>query len=230
MMDYEEIIDRFETLENPEETKGMSTVGIVGTKVYGIRIPVLRTLAKEAGKRNHELAQKLWKHGSREARILAAMVDDPKKVDEDQFERWIKDFDSWEVCDQAIMCLFEKTPLAWEKAFEWIDRKSEFEKRAGFVMMARLAVSDKKTEDDRFTAFFPLIKREAHDERNFVKKAINWALRQIGKRSMMLHEQALRTAYEILEIDAKSAQWIARDAIKELESEAVRKRLIGKKS
>jgi len=140
-------------------------------------------------------------------------------------EQWVTDFDSWEVCDQCIMNLFEKHPLAWEKAIEWSEREEEFIKRAGFVLMARLAVSDKKSPDDRFAPFFPLIEREAHDSRNFVKKAVNWALRQIGKRSVRLNAEASACARRLLALDSSSARWIARDALREIESEKVRARL-----
>jgi len=156
------------------------------------------------------------------------MVDNPEQVTEIQMDRWVHDFDSWEICDQCIMNLFEKTPFAWEKAFAWSTRREDFVKRAGFVMMARLAVSDKKADDSRFEPFLPIIEHEAADPRNFVKKAVNWALRQIGKRSSYLNRKALAVSHEILALDSKSAQWIARDAIGELESDAVRKRLVNK--
>ncbi len=224
-MDYDDIIARFESLTDKAAVEGMSRYGITGSKVYGIKIPVLRKLAKEAGKRNHELALRLWSHGSREARIVASLIEDPKQLTEQQMDAWVQDFDSWEVCDQTIMNLFEKVPSSWGKAIQWSRAGEEFVKRAGFVMMARLGVSDKKAGDSKFETFLPIIKRGASDNRNFVKKAVNWALRQIGKRNGHLNAKALETAYEILHIDAKSAQWIARDAIRELESDAVRKRL-----
>jgi 3-methyladenine DNA glycosylase AlkD len=140
-------------------------------------------------------------------------------------EKWVLDFDYWEICDQCCMNLFEKTGFAYEKAIEWSLRDEQFVKRAGFVLMARLAVSDKKADDSRFEQFFPMMLREADDERNFVKKAVNWALRQIGKRNLGLNEKAIETAMEIQKIDSKSARWIASDAIRELSGEAVQKRL-----
>ena len=224
-MEYNDIISRFEALENPETVKGLASYGIIEEKIYGIPIPTLRSLAREAGKSNHELALRLWEHGSREARILAAMIDNYREVTEAQAETWVRDFSSWEVCDQCILNLFKKTPFAWDKAVEWSSRNEEFVKRAGFALMEILAVNDKKAGDSQFEQFFPIIAREATDERNFVKKAVNWALRQIGKRNRHLNKKALKTAYSIHEIDSKSARWIARDAIRELESEAVRKRL-----
>ncbi len=223
-MKYSDIITRLKSLGNPEAAKGMARYGIIAEKIYGVSIPGLRKLAKEIGK-NHELAHELWEENSRETRILAGMIDIPKQVTEQQIEKWVYDFDSWEVCDQCIMNLFEKTFFAWNKAVEWSTRKEEFVKRAGFVMMARLAVSDKKAPDERFCPFFQLIKRESVDSRNFVKKAVNWALRQIGKRNRTLHKKALETALEIKRLDSKSARWIASDTLRELESEKVLERI-----
>ncbi len=226
-MQYTEIIEKLKALSNPEAVEGMARFGINPKNTYGVSIPNLRAIAREVG-RGHQLAQQLWASGIREARILASMVDEPERVTEAQMERWVKDFDSWDVCDQCCMNLFEKTGFAYLKAAEWSKRNEEFVKRAGFVLMARLAVSDKKAEDERFVGFLPIIKREAGDDRNFVKKAVNWALRQIGKRNRALNRAAIETAKEIQRMDAKSAKWIASDAIRELESEAVQKRLQSK--
>ncbi|MBA7567533.1 hypothetical protein ES708_09248 [subsurface metagenome] len=223
-MDYSEIIGLLESQANPATAAGMARYGITAQKVYGITIPVLRKMAKECG-RDHDLAVRLWAVNSRETRILASMIDQPAMVDESQMEKWVKDFDSWEVCDQCIMNLFEKTPYAWGKAVEWCSREEEFVKRAGFVLMARLAVSDKKAGDERFTPFFTLIEREAHDSRNFVKKAVNWALRQIGKRNISLNKPAVETAQTISGMESASARWIASDALKELTSDKIRERL-----
>ena len=202
----------------------MARYGITAEKNYGVSMPKLNELAKEIGT-DHLLAQQLWDASIREARILAAMIDDPRLVTEDQMEQWAKDFDSWEVCDQCCMKLFKRTKFAYTKAVEWSARSEEFVKRAGFVLMACLAVSDKKADDREFLKFLPLIKREARDNRTFVKKSVNWALRQIGKRSRALNEMAIKTAREIQQIDSTSAKWIASDAIRELTSEAVQKRL-----
>ncbi len=150
---------------------------------------------------------------------------DIKEVSEKLMDKWVEGFDSWEVCDQVIMNLFEKTTYAYQKAFEWYKRDEEFVSRAGFVMMARLAVSDKKARDDQFTQFFPCIKEKSLDERNFVKKAVNWALRQIGKRNLDLNAKAVKLGEEIGLSDSKSAKWIAADALRELKSEAVLERL-----
>lgn len=225
LTDCEEILRQLKSLSNPDTVAGMARFGINPKNTYGVSIPVLRKMAKQIG-RNHLLAQQLWtSSGIHEARILAGMIDVPEKVTEIQLERWVKDFDSWDVCDQCCSNLFDKTKFAHKKAIEWIKRREEFVKRAGFVLMATLAVHDKEADNQKFIRFLPIIKREATDERNFVKKAVNWALRQIGKRNSALNKIAIHTAKEIQKIDSKSARWIASDAIRELTSEAVRKKL-----
>jgi len=153
------------------------------------------------------------------------MIDDAKLVTEEQLENWVHDFDSWDVCDQCCSNLFDKTELAHKKAVEWSRRNEEFIKRAGFVLMATLAVHDKKAKDEEFLKFLPIIKKESVDNRNYIKKAVNWALRQIGKRNQTLNKTAIKTATEIQKIDSSSAKWIASDAIRELNSEAVQKKL-----
>ena len=223
-MDYADITNRIKSLSDPGAVEGMARFGINPENTYGVSIPNLRQMAREAGK-DHALALQLWSSGIHEARILASMVDDPKVVPEEQIDNWVEGFDSWDVCDQCCMNLFEKTRFAYPKAVEWSSREEEFVKRAGFVMMARLAVSDKKAGDRQFKGFFPIIKREALDNRNMVKKAVNWALRQIGKRNSTLNETAIRAAKEIQQMDSKSARWIASDALRELTSDAVQKRL-----
>jgi len=223
-MKYEALLEQMKSLSDPEAVEGMARYGINPEKAYGISIPNLRRIAKETGK-DHSLAQKLWSSGIHEARILASMIDDPQQATQEQMESWVRDFNSWDLCDQCCSNLFEKTDFAIKKAVEWSSREEEFVKRAGFVLMARLAVSDKKAEDSLFEGFFPLIKREAVDMRNFVKKAVNWALRQIGKRNPRLNAKAIEVAKGIQKIDSKSAKWIASDAIRELTSAAVQKRL-----
>jgi 3-methyladenine DNA glycosylase AlkD len=153
------------------------------------------------------------------------MIDDSKAVTEEQMEAWVKDFDSWDVCDQVCMNLFDKVPLAWKKVRDWSQREEEFVKRAAFALIACLAWHDKKSEDKKFTELLPVIVGGATDERNYVKKAVNWALRHIGKRNLSLNKAALDTAKEIQKIDSKAARWIAADAIRELNSEAVQRRL-----
>jgi len=223
-VNYDDVVEKLKSLSNPEAIEGMARFGITPERTYGVSIPNLRKMAKEIGK-DHNLARELWKSNIRETRILACMIDEPNKVTEEQMDDWVKEFDYWEICDQCCMNLFEKTEFAYQKAAEWSSREEEFVKRAGFVLMARLAVSDKKAADEKFIKFFPIIKREATDGRNFVKKAVNWALRQIGKRNLSLNKKAIEVAKEIQKMDFRVAKWIATDAIRELTSEAVQKRL-----
>ena len=224
MKNFEEILIKLKSLSNPEAVAGMARFGINAKNTYGVSIPDLRKMAKGIGK-NYILAQKLWDSGIHEARILAGMIDLPEKVTEKQMKHWVKDFNSWDVCDQVCSNLFDKTKFAHKKAIEWSERTEEFVKRAGFALMAALAVHDKEASDKEFLKFLPIIKREATDERNFVKKAVNWALRQIGKRNLSLNKMAIKASKEIQRLDSKAARWVASDALRELTSEAVRKRL-----
>ena len=218
------LIKKLKSLSDPKALAGMATFGINPKNAYGVSIPVLRKMAKQTGQ-NHLLAQKLWNSGIHEARILAGMIDVPEEMTERQMEKWVKDFDSWDVCDQVCSNLFDQTKFAYQKAIDWSGRGEEFVKRAGFVLMAALSVHDKNASDKEFLKFLSIIKRGTFDERNFVKKAVNWALRQIGKRNLSLNQVAIKTAKEIQGINSKSAKWIASDAIRELTSVAVRKRL-----
>ena len=218
-----DLIKKLKSQINPRNVEGMARFGISSKNTLGVNIPVLRKMAKEIGK-NHQVALELWDSGFHEARILAGLIDETEKVTEAQMEKWIKDFDSWDVCDQVCSNLFDKTAFAWQKAVELTKRKEEFVKRTGFTLMACLAVHDKKASDKNFIKLLPIIKREATDKRNFVRKAVNWALRQIGKRNKKLNLKALKTAKEILTINSKTAEWIASDAIRELTSEAIQKR------
>ena len=185
-MNIEDIISKLESLANPESVKGMARYGINPENTLGISIPQLRAMAKSIGK-SHSLADELWRSGEHEARILAAMTDEPRKVTDEQLERWVKDIDSWDVCDMCCSNLFDRTKYARKKAVEWSGRKEEYVKRAGFSLMAALAVHDKGSPDDLFIGFLPVIERESTDERNYAKKAVNWALRQIGKRNAALN-------------------------------------------
>ena len=215
-MTYFEILKKLKSSGSKKAIEGMARFGIrPKTKVYGASMADLRIMAKKIEK-SHALALRLWNSGVHEAQILASIVDKIEKVTEKQMEQWMKDFDSWDVCDQVCMNLFWRAPFSHRKATEWSGRKNEFEKRAGFALMAVLAWKDKNSSDAKFKKFFPLIKKESIDERNFVRKSVNWALRQIGKRNAKLKELAIKTAKEILKIDSKSARWIARDALKEL--------------
>ena len=223
-MDYKKIIEKLKSLSDPEAVEGMARYGITPEKTYGVSIPNLRKIAKETG-RGQDLSLKLWECNTRETRILAGMIGDPVKVTLEQMESWVREFTYWEICDQCCMNLFEKTVFAYRQAEQWSMNEEEFIKRAGFVLMARLAVSDKKADDNHFENFLPLIKREAADGRNFVKKSVNWALRQIGKRNLNLNKKAILTAKEIQQLDSKPARWIASDALRELTSDAVQNRL-----
>jgi 3-methyladenine DNA glycosylase AlkD len=195
----------------------MARFGISTEGALGVPMPALRKLAKELG-RDHALGLALWKTAIHEARILAALVGDPERITRAQADRWVRDLDSWDVCDQLCMNLLDRTDFAYEKAAEWSRRKREFEKRAGFALMAILAVHDKSAPDSKLAKFLPAIEREATDERNFVKKAVNWALRQIGKRSPSLKRKAIAAAKRIAKQDSKPARWTARNALRELES------------
>ena len=223
-MQYEDILNQLQALADPEAVAGMAKFAVGGQHTLGISIPTLRKMAKAAGK-NHELARQLWNSGIHEARILATMIEEPKKVTEVQMEAWVSEFDSWDLCDQCCLNLFRRTPFAFPKAQEWSSRSEEFVKRAAFALMATLAVHDKQAGDDSFAPFLAIIQREATDERNFVKKAVNWALRQIGKRNLSLNEAAIQTAREIQQLESKSARWIGADALRELTSDKVPQRL-----
>ncbi|MEG8946540.1 DNA alkylation repair protein [Rosettibacter firmus] len=212
-MTVEEIIKELKKHKNKNNLAGMARFGINVEKAFGISIPFLRALAKKIGK-NHNLALQLWETKYHEARILASMIDEPELVSKLQMDKWAKEFNSWDLCDQVCMNLFSKSPFAKEKIFKWSNSKKEFVKRAAFTLIACLA-HDKNMNNKEFIKFFTLIKKQALDERNYVKKAVNWALRQIGKRNEYLKNKALQLSEEILKMDS-SAKWIARDAIREL--------------
>lgn len=212
--EMEKIKKYLEPLGSERNLLGMQRFGINFKKAYGVNIPVLRKLAKDY-KKNHDFALVLWESKIHELMLLAIFIDDYKQVTKAQMNKWVKDFASWDICDQCCSNLFEKTPYAFEKVFEWSKSKDEFVKRAAFAMIAAMAVHRKKTEDIEFLDFFPLIEREAYDERNFVKKAVNWALRQLGKRSKLLFDEAVEVAKRIEQQDSKAAKWIAKDALRE---------------
>lgn len=224
-MRYDEVIARLKVEANPDNVAGMARYGISTTNTLGISIYTLRKIAKKL-KKDHELALKLWGSGFHEARILASFIDDPEKVTDAQLERWVKDFDSWDVCDQ-VSELISKTPYVLKKIHEWSVNEAEFVKRTAFSLIAKISVHDKKIDDEEFEQFFLLIRSAATDERNFVKKAVNWALRNIGKRNRALNRRAIEVAREIQKIDSKAARWIAAGALRELTSEVVQKRVAG---
>jgi 3-methyladenine DNA glycosylase AlkD len=218
------VLARLQSLADPRNREGMIRFAVPNENALGVSTAVLKKLAREIG-RDQAFAEALWTTGVFEARALAALIVEPDKVTEELMERWAKGFDSWAICDGCCLALFYKTPFAHRKALAWSRRDEEFVKRAGFSLMAVLAVHDKAAGDAKFLKFLPTIKRQSRDERNFVKKAVNWALRQIGKRNLQLNQAAIATAEEIRTIDSRSARWIAADALRELRSEAVAKRL-----
>ena len=213
-----------EALGDPAARAGMARFGIDTTTALGVSVTSLRQLAKPL-RRDHQLALDLWDTGVHEARLLATMIDDPHEVTTAQMEGWAAGFNSWDLVDQCCGNLFDKTPFARSKALEWSVRSEEFVKRAGFALMACLAVHDKQAADEDFTPFFERIEAEANDARNFVKKAVNWALRQIGNRNAALNERAIQTGLRVQQIGSPPARWIASNALRELRSEAVQRRL-----
>jgi len=224
-MEYKEVVSTLKSMANPDNIAGMARFGINAENTLGISMPELRKLGKRIGK-DHALALRLFDSGIHEARILASLVADPAAFTEEQAESWVVRLDSWDVCDQFCMSLMWRTPFAYDKCFEWSEREEEFVKRAGFALMAKLSWSDKKASDEDIAGFLPVIEREADDERNFVKKAVNWALRQIGKRDRALNAMAIESARRLAATGSRSARWIASDALRELEGEAVRERLL----
>lgn len=214
-MTCHEILAYLRSHANPASVAGMARYGINTRNTLGVSIPLLRQLAR-SHRRQHELALELWATDIHEARLLATLVDDPRQVTPAQMEAWVGDLDSWDLCDQLCNNLFRKTTHARAKALAWAKRKPEFIRRAGFVLMATLAVHDKTATDADFEPFFAAIQNAATDERNFVRKAVNWALRQIGKRNGTLRKRAMTVAGEIATRDSKAARWIAADALREL--------------
>ena len=202
----------------------MARYSINTERAYGVSVRRLREIAKSVG-RSHETAQQLWETGMHEARILASLVDEPVKVTPESMEAQVREFDSWDLCDGFCNNLFRKTPFAHAKVQEWAAREETFVRRAGFALMANLAVHDKRAADSLFEGYLKLIENAAADERNFVKKAVNWALRQIGKRSPELNEAAVACAERLATQESKAARWIAKDALRELTSEKVQAQL-----
>ena len=222
-MRYRQVLEELTGLGDRAGREGMARFGIETSRALGVSVVKLRSLAKRIG-RDHELALQLWRSGIHEARLLAAFVDEPAEVSEEQMEAWAAEFDSWDLVDQCCGSLFDKSPFAYRKAVEWSAREEEFVKRAGFALMASLAVHDTSVPDEVLGAFLPVIEREAVDRRNYVRKAVNWALRQIGKRSPALNAMAVKTA-ERIQTGPREGRWVASDALRELKSEPVQSRL-----
>ena len=221
------VVGELRRLGTKRNVEGMARYGIRAKKVFGVSKPKLDGLAKKIGK-NHALGLALWSTGIQDAKILAGLISDPGKVTASQMESWARDFDNWDSCDGTCCHLFVFAEPAWQKAFAWTKRKDEFQKRGGFALAAYLAYRDKSTGDARYLSFLKVIEREAEDERNFVRKAVNWALRNIGKRNLRLNRAAIAAARRLRKKESRAARWIAADALRELEGEAVQARLRGK--
>jgi 3-methyladenine DNA glycosylase AlkD len=211
-------------LADPNVRAKMAYFGIHVPRAYGISAPVLHAFARHVG-RDQELAEELWASGVHEAMSLATLIGESDKVTAAQMERWACDFNAWDIVDAACCYLYATAKPAWSKIYEWSNRPEEFVKRAAFSLAAYLSYKDKQAEDARFEKFLRVIEREAHDERHFVKKAVNWALRNIGKRNWPLNRAAIQAAERIRQQDSRAARWIAADALRELKSEAVQGRL-----
>jgi 3-methyladenine DNA glycosylase AlkD len=221
----EELLAQLHALANPTNVAGMARYGINPQGTLGVSIWELRRIAKTV-EPDHDLAEALWASGIHEARILASYIERPEWVREEQIERWVLDFDSWDICDQVVE-LFAGTQFAYAKPFTWSQRPEEFVKRAAYALIAELAAHDKQASDEQMAQFFPLIIRQSTDGRNFVKKAVNWALRNIGKRNLNLNRLAIQTARQIQQIDDRTARWIAADALRELTSDKLQHKLAG---
>ena len=215
MKTVEEVLFAIKKASTPEGIKKKAYFGITEVGNFGLTAPQIKAIARDIGK-DHSLALELWETSVHEARHIAVLIADKKMVTEKLMNKWVKDFNSWDIVDDCCGKLFCKTPFAYEKAVEWSSRKNEFEKRAGFALMATLAVHDKNAKDIEFEKFFPFLFRESHDERNFVRKAINWAIRQIGKRNQRLCKKAIKLSEDLLKKEDKSSRWIASDALREL--------------
>src|SRR5262249_29686002 len=223
------VLAELRELGEKRNVEGMARFGIVAKNVYGVSKPKLDVLASRIG-RNHDLAIELWNSKVHDARILAGMIDEPEKVTVAQMNRWVCDFDNWDICDGTCCHLFVFADDAWAKAEEWTNRTPEFEKRAGFALIAYLAYRDKTAKDAQYRRMLPILLREANDDRNFVRKAVNWALRNIGKRNLTLNRAAIQTAERMKRLDSRAARWIAADALRELKGDAVQARLRRKKA
>jgi 3-methyladenine DNA glycosylase AlkD len=218
------IITRLEALASPDDAAGMARFGIRGARVLGVPVKTLRAIARETG-RSHTLAEALWASGIHEARILASIVAEPKRVTLAQMEQWVADLDSWDLCDQCCTNLWVRTPFARDQALIWSERGEEFIKRAGFVLMAQVATKDKRVPAVLLHRYLDRAEREASDERNFVKKAVNWAIREIGQRSAELNAAAIVVAQRLQASDSRAARWVGSDALRELTSPKIAQRL-----
>jgi 3-methyladenine DNA glycosylase AlkD len=227
--DVAAVIASLKRIATKKVRDGMARFAIPSDKAFGVSVGAMRQMANRLG-RDHELAEGLWKSGWYEARIMAAFVDEPAKITPVQMDRWCREFDSWAICDTVCFHLFDRTPHAWKKIVQWSSRKEEFVKRAAFALLASLVVHDKQADDDLFAQGLMLVEKAAADERNFVKKGVNWALRCIGKRSLPLHAAAVATAERLVANPNPAARWVGKDALRELTSRAMTKRLAAKQA
>jgi 3-methyladenine DNA glycosylase AlkD len=223
-MDRDEVLTWLRRRGTQANVRGMARYGIVARRAYGVSMGTMQTLQKRIGV-DHDLAVELWESGWHEARLLAAMVGDPARVTRREMNAWVKDFESWADCDTVCFKLWDRSPLAWEKARQWAKSPRELVKRAGFALMACLALHDKTAPDRPFLAFFPLIEKGASDERNFVKKGVSWALRSIGRRNRTLNAAALVLARRLSQSAGAAPRWVGRDAARELAGPVVRSQL-----
>lgn len=223
-MDVAPILRRLKAQASAENLAGMARFGIAVRDAYGVPLGPLKEIARELG-RDHARAHALWATRNREARMLAIFTADPKQMTRTEMNRWVRDIQSWEICDGCALHLFRKTPFAWELALKWARQKQEFVRRAGFTMIAVLAVHDKQATDEMFLEVLPLIEATADDERNFVRKAVNWALRQIGKRNAALCVAAMEVAQRLGNSENKTARWIGKDAIRDINAALIRRRI-----
>ena len=210
-----EVLAQLERKGSKAGVAGMARYGIVARKVYGVSVGEMRAMARTIG-RDHALADKLYRSGWQEGRMLAVLIDDPKLVTSRQMDAWAKGFENWADCDTACFHLFDKTPLAWKKIEQWSTRKDEFVKRAAFALLASVALHDKKAPDAPFLKSLRLIERAADDDRNFVKKGVSWSLRGIGHRNPKLRTAAMKTATKLAKSEIASARWIGKDVIRDL--------------
>lgn len=224
MASLQTVLDEMWAVASEDHRVGMARFGIPIERAMGIPVPLLRKMSR-VYRNEHELAIELWNSGWHEARILAPMVADPKQTTSELVDRWTEEFDAWDICDQCCQNLFRLTSFAYDKVYEYALREKEFVRRTAFALMATLAVGDKAAEDERFLPFFGLIERTSGDSRNFVRKAVNWALRQIGKRNQRLHREALEVSRRLISMSDKTAVWIGKNALRELSDPKVMARI-----
>jgi 3-methyladenine DNA glycosylase AlkD len=214
------LVARLEALASHEDAAGMARFGIRGARVLGVPVRTLRAIARETG-RDHRLAGELWASGVHEARILASIVAEPPRVTRAEMERWAADLDSWDLCDQCCTNLWVRTPFARDQALVWSEREPEFIRRAGFVLIAQVAGKDGGAPVELLHRYLARAEAAAGDERNFVKKAVSWALRAVGRRSAALNEAAVAVVGRLRASEDHAARWVGGDALRELTSEQV---------